>query len=173
MQEIWDIYDVNRIKTGKTMVRATDFEEGSYHLVVNLCIFNQEGQMLIQQRQKDKEGFPNCWDVSVAGSALVGESSQEAIMRELQEELGISLDLSQSRPHFTINFDHGFEDIFLLRVKDLDLKTLSLQKEEVQAVAWASKEKILEMIDQGIFIPYYKSKIELCFDMLDKYGSHQ
>ncbi len=70
MQEIWDIYDNQRIKTGRTMIRSHQFEEGDLHLVVHLCIFNTKGEMLIQQQQKDKEDFPNMWDISVGGSAF-------------------------------------------------------------------------------------------------------
>ncbi len=166
MVEIWDIYDWNRIKTGKTMLRGSEFENGALHLVVHLCIFNEKRQMLIQQRQKNKVGFPNYWDVSVGGSALAGETPQEAIMRECAEELGIGFDLKNQRPHFTVNFDHGFDDTFLILVKDFDLQLLNLQEEEVQDVKWANREDILQMMDQGSFVPYHKSKIELCFDMV-------
>jgi isopentenyldiphosphate isomerase len=44
--------------------------------------------------------------------------------------------------------------------------------EEVQRVKWATKEEILTMIDQEIFIPYRKSLIELLFDMRKYMGSH-
>ena len=36
--ELWDVYDSNRIKTSKTMVRGGSFEKGDYHLVVHICI---------------------------------------------------------------------------------------------------------------------------------------
>ena len=73
--ELWDVYDKDRIKTGKTMVRGAEFEPDSYHMVVHVCIFNSKGEMLIQQRQPFKEGFPNLWDVTVGGSATMGDSS--------------------------------------------------------------------------------------------------
>ncbi|MDF2608169.1 MAG: hydrolase [Bacillales bacterium] len=46
--ELWDIYDINRINTGKTLERGSKFEPGSYHLVVHICIFNSKGEMLIE-----------------------------------------------------------------------------------------------------------------------------
>ena len=54
--ELWDVYDVDRQLTGKTMVRGEPFEKGAYHIVVHICVFNSEGQMLIQQRQPFKHG---------------------------------------------------------------------------------------------------------------------
>ena len=170
--ELWDVYDVNRNKTGKTMVRGENFEEGAYHMVVHICIFNSKGEMLIQQRQPFKEGWPNLWDITVGGSAVQGDSSQTAAERELQEELGISLNLQGIRPNMTINFDRGFDDIYLIE-KDSDLSELKLQYEEVQNAKWATNEEIFEMIKAGQFIPYYDSLIQLFFDSRKKYGCHR
>lgn len=169
--ELWDVYDVNRNKTGRTMVRGEAFTDGDYHLVVHVCIFNSKGEMLIQQRQPFKEGWPNMWDISVGGSAVQGDSSQTAAEREVLEELGIKLDLQGIRPHFTFNFDRGFDDIYLI-VKDIDLSELNLQYEEVQNAKWATREEILQMIEKEEFIPYYPSLINLFFDTRKKYGCH-
>lgn len=169
--EFWDIYDVERLKTGETMVRGGEFPEGAYHMVVHVCIFNAKGEMLIQQRQSFKEGWPNLWDISVGGSAVSGDSSQSAAEREVQEELGLTIDLTGIRPHLTINFDKGFDDFYLIE-QDVDLSGLQLQYEEVQAVKWAGLEEILAMIEAGQFIPYYKSLIYFIFESRKKYGSH-
>ncbi len=89
--EIWDIYDVNRNKTNRTMVRGESFNEGDYHLVVHVCIFNSKGEMLIQQRQPFKSGWPNMWDFTASGSAVSGDTSQMAAEREVDEELGLKI----------------------------------------------------------------------------------
>lgn len=170
MVEYWDVYTMNRLKTGRVMERGAAFVEGAYHLVVHACVFNDKGEMLIQQRQKDKEGWPGYWDITVGGSALAGETSQEAVMRELKEELGLALDLAGVRPHFSITFDNGFDDTFLV-LQAVDVTKLVLQTEEVQAVRWASRDEILAMIDAGIFIPYFKSKIDMCFELVGQYGA--
>lgn len=54
------------------------------------------------------------WDISVGGSAVSGDSSQSAAEREVLEELGLKVDLQGVRPHFAINFDHGFDDVYLI-----------------------------------------------------------
>lgn len=169
--ELWDVYNMNREKTGETMVRGDDFEKGAYHLVVHVCIFNSEGKMLIQQRQSFKEGWPNLWDLTVGGSAVKGDSSQTAAERELFEELGIKLDLQGIRPNLTINSTYCFDDIYLVE-KEVSPDELSFQYEEVQDAKWATLEEILEMIEDGTFIPYYPSLIQFLFESRGKYGSH-
>ena len=169
--ELFDLYTADRVKTGRTMVRGGQTPEGFYRLVVHVCIFNLEGKMLIQQRQPFKKGWSNLWDVTVGGSAISGDSSRSAAERETLEELGLSIDLTDIRPTMTIYWEHGFDDYYAL-TQDVDLDALHLQCEEVQAVRWASLEEILQMIDNGRFIPYEKSQIELLFFRRNHRSSH-
>lgn len=170
--ELLDVYNIDRIKTGKIMTRGEEFKKGDYHLVVQACIFNSKGEMLIQQRQPFKEGWPNMWDITVGGSAAKGDTSQTAMERELYEEIGLKIDLQSVRPNFTVNFDVGFNDVYLIEM-DVDIDNLKLQYDEVQRVKWASIDEIFQKIDDGTFIPYYKSLIQLYFDSRKKYGCHQ
>lgn len=170
--ELWDIYNRDRTKSGKTMVRGGKFEKGAYHLVVHACVFNSKGEMLIQQRQPFKSGWSNMWDITVGGSAIFGETSQIAVERELFEEIGLKMNFQNIQPHLTINFDVGFDDIYLIE-KEIDINDLVLQYEEVQQVKWATEEEIFKKIDDGVFIPYHKSLIQLLFDMRKQYGCHQ
>lgn len=170
--ELWDVYNRDKTKSGKTMARGEKIEKGDYRLVVHACIFNSKGEMLIQQRQPFKSGWSNMWDITVGGSAIAGETSQTAIEREIFEELGLKINLQNVQPHLTINFDSGFDDVYLIE-KDLYVDDLVLQYEEVQQVKWATLDEILQKLDDGIFIPYYKSLIQLFFDMRNNYGCHQ
>lgn len=170
--ELWDVYNRDKTKTGKTMVRGEKIKKGSYRLVVHACIFNSKGEMLIQQRQPFKSGWPNMWDITIGGSAISGETSQTAIEREIFEEIGLKIDLQNIQPHLTINFDTGFDDVYLIE-REIDIKDIVLQYEEVQKVEWATLDEILQKIDNGIFIPYHKSLIQLFFDMRKNYGCHQ
>ena len=169
--ELFDLYTADREKTRQTMVRGEAVPEGLYRLVVHVCIFHPDGRMLIQQRQPFKKGWSNLWDVTVGGSAVSGDSSRSAAERETLEELGLSIDLSNVRPTLTIHWEHGFDDIYVLTLP-VDIHSLHLQYEEVQQVRWAAREEILQMIDDGRFIPYEKSLIELLFFRKDHRGSH-
>lgn len=172
--EYWDIYDVGRQKTGRTIQRGSRFEKGEFHMVVHVCIFNSNGEMLIQQRQPFKEDWSGMWDVTVGGSAVAGETSAQAAQREVSEEIGYKIDLSEIRPHLTINFNVGFDDIYIIE-DNIDISKLKLQYEEVKQVKWAARDEIIKMIDRGEFIPYHKSMIELLFAMYENipvYGTH-
>ncbi len=164
--ELWDLYTKDREKTGNLHRRKEPLPKDRFHLAVHVCIFNSENQLLIQQRQPFKKGWPNMWDVSVGGSAVAGDSSSQAAQREVFEELGIELDFSNERPFLTMNFSGGFDDFYLIE-QDIDLSTLRLQKEEVRQVRWAYKEEVLKMQAQGIMIPYWF--LDRLFDIRDSY----
>lgn len=167
--ELWDLYTEGRTPTGQTMLRGQPTPKGFYRLVVCVCLFNPKGEMLIQQRQHFKEGWPNHWDLTACGSAMAGDTSQSAAQRELFEEIGYAMDFGPIRPHLTINFPGGFGDYYLIQAEP-NLSELRLQAEEVQAVRWASRESIRQMIADGRFIPYRTSLIDLLFDMRSSYG---
>ena len=169
--EKWNLYTIDRVITNRVITRGDDIPKNLYHLVVHVCIFNAKNQMLIQQRQPFKSGWSNRWDVTVGGSAISGDTSQSAAEREVYEEIGYRLSLDGIRPALTINFDDGFDDFYLIQ-QDLEIDALKLQYEEVQSVKWASRDEILKMIQEEIFIPYQPSLIDLLFFMRDKKGAH-
>ena len=107
----------------------------------------------------------------MGGSAVTGDTSRTAAERETREELGLAIDLSDDRPTITLHWEHGFDDYYVL-TQAVDLNAMQLQYEEVQQVRWASKKEILQMIDDGSFIPYEKSLIELLFYRKDHRSAH-
>ena len=87
--ELWDLYTFDRRKTGETMTRGQRQPEGRFRQTVHVCLLDKAGEMLIQRRQPFMKGWPGLWDFTAGGSALAGESSQEAVGRKLLEELGV------------------------------------------------------------------------------------
>lgn len=170
--ELWDVYDIDRNKTGRTIQRGEKLPEGGFHLVVHVAVIGSDGRMLIQQRQPFKKGFSNLWDVTCGGSAVMGENSRQAAHRELFEEVGLEFDFEGVRPHFSVSYDEGFDDWYVI-FADPDISALKLQYEEVQAVRWAAPEEILELIDQGKFVPYFKGYISTIFATSHHLGTIQ
>lgn len=154
ISELLDLYDKDRNKHSETWERGTPLPDGMYVLVMHVCIINEEGEVLIQKRHPSKKIWPNRWDITCAGAVLSGETSREAAERELAEELGIYIDLSDERPRFTINYELGFDDFFLLR-HNVKIAELVLQKDEVIDAKWASQEEISAMMRDGSMIPYF------------------
>lgn len=167
--ELVDLYDENRVPLGRTAERYGKKEPGEYRVVVHVCVFDHQGRLLIQQRTPEKILWPDRWDVSIGGGVDAGETSRQAAEREFREELGYPLDLAGSRPFVTVNFPAGFDD-FYIAVRDLDLGELTLQKEEVRAVRWATREEVLALVESGAFIPYPKSFVEYLFDTRETFG---
>jgi len=152
--ELKDLYDVNRIPLNKVVTRGSSVAEGEYYMVVHICILNDKNELLIQHRQPFKNGWSNMWDISAAGGVLAGETSSMAAHRETLEEIGLDIDFTNIRPKFTFNFEHGFDDYYIIRKNIDDIDKLKLQKEEVKEVKWATKEEVLSMVDEGIMVRY-------------------
>lgn len=165
MPEVWDIYDENRIKTGRTMIRGNEIKNGDYHLVVHVCIFNSKGELLIQKRTLNKKSYPGMWDVSVGGSAILGDSSQTAAERETLEEIGLKINLQDKRPRITLNFKGGFDDVYLIEM-DVNIDELVLQEEEVSDVKWASLEEVLTLLKENKFVDYDENLIKFYFSWI-------
>ncbi len=162
MPEIIDLYTADRKKANRTHIRGTKHPDGLYSMVVHVCIFNAQNQMLLQQKS-DRKNKNNIWDFSAGGCSLSGETSRQAITRELFEELGISYDFSGEAPYLTTYYKDCFDDVYILRNLDVDVSTLTLQEAEVKAVKWATKEDIFALIDKKKFLPFTKDYIELLF----------
>ena len=166
--ELWDVYDSQRCRTGRTHRRGDPLPPGEYHLVVHICIFNSRGELLIQKRQPWKKGVPGYWDLSAAGSALAGDDSRRAAQREVQEELGLDLDFSEEDVRFTFHFPNGFDDYWMI-TRDVEISELSLQYEEVADAKWAGREDVARLVQQGSFVPYYF--IDRIFDIYEGTGA--
>lgn len=171
--ELWDVYDKNRNLTGKKIIRQgkEGLKENEYGLIVAIALFNKKGEMLIQQRQSTKASFPNLWEFSAGGHSISGENSQEAIGRELFEEIGYKHDFSNESPYLTINTEKNFCDYYIVIDDSVELSDLKLQQEEVQAITWATKREILQLLDENKFVPYSEGLIELLFFMYEN-GKH-
>ncbi len=169
MAEQWDVYDVNRQRTGRIIERPSAWGQEAYHLIIHVAIFDANHRMLIQRRSPRKHAWADLWDISSGGSALAGEESWQAAERETLEELGVQLNLKDIRPHFTINYTRGFDDFYTVETDDLDLSSLKLQDSEVAEVKWASHNEVCQMMQDGTFVPYFPGLIDLLWQVRDNY----
>ena len=93
MSELWDVYTIDRKLTGKKCLRGKQGElsEDEFHLWVMVWIKNpQSGKYLISLRSADKDTDPLKWE-TVAGHTIAGDTSLDAALREVYEEVGIRL----------------------------------------------------------------------------------
>jgi 8-oxo-dGTP pyrophosphatase MutT (NUDIX family) len=149
--ELWDVYDRERNLTGRFHRRGEPLQQGDYHMVIHVWLQNRKGQFLITKRSPNK-GFPNMWECT-GGSALAGDDSLSAAMREVKEETGLTLIPENGKVILSgISTDY-FYDIWVFQ-QDFELKEVVLLEGETCDVRYATAEEILKMQQEGIFVPY-------------------
>ena len=139
-----DIYDIDRNFTGRTHLRGTRWKKGEYGLVVCVWVHDGKGKLLMTRRAPEKT-FPGTWENS-GGAAKAGETSLQAIVRELREETGIrakaeDFELLGSGRDYNTHFDYyclcapvPIEDVVLLPGETDDAK-------------WVTFAQVHEMIE--------------------------
>ena len=158
--ELWDIYD----KDKKPTVKRNDWclKEGEYHLSVLGVIQRPDGKYLITKRAADKAWAPGWWEVS-GGAAIAGETSEEAVKREILEETG--LDVTNAEGGFLFSYhrenpgegDNYFVDVYKYHM-DFTEADIKLQTEETNAFQIADAAQLSEYDKQGIFLHYQSIK---------------
>lgn len=161
--EYWDIYDSNKQLTGRKMKRNDwILKDGEYHLSVLGVIMRPDGKYLITKRVMTKAWAPGWWEVS-GGAAIAGETSEEAVKREIKEETG--LDVSNAEGGFSFSYhrenpgegDNYFVDIYKY-VMDFDESDVKIQEEEAADFKIATLDEIKALADEGIFLHYNSIK---------------
>ena len=154
--ELWDVLDADGNKTGRFHERGKWLNPGDYHLVVHVWIKNSKGEFLISKRTPNKM-FPNLWECT-GGSAVAGDDSITAAMREVREELGVVLEPTSGRLFKRYRRDFGdgsgrFDDVWLFS-HETDIEKVVLQPDETCDAMWASEAQIRQLIDEEAFVPF-------------------
>ena len=161
--EYFDIVDEQGQPTGRICSRSEAHGKGLPHRTAHIWIAGSKdgaAGVLLQKRALTKESFPGAYDTSSAGHMQAGDAPKQAALRELWEELGIGaaedeleylgMIHNEYRKVFGGKAFHDNEYIFIYRLKkEVDEKTLSLQKEEVDSVAWFSIAEVAERLAAG------------------------
>jgi 8-oxo-dGTP diphosphatase len=157
--ERWDIYDADKNKTGRTMIR-NDFpmKDGDYHLSVLGIVTDGKGRFLITQRKADKAWAPLSWEVS-GGGVQAGETSEQAVRREVSEETGLKLDgadiifMSSYRSEGGPDHNNYFEDIYQVRL-DFTPEDVHIQASETENFRICGLNDVMLLGENGKFLHY-------------------
>lgn len=157
--ELWDIYDKNKQRTGRTMKRNDwCLKDGEYHLTVLGVVKRTDGKFLITQRTMDKSWAPGWWEVS-GGAAQAGEDSLDAIIREIKEETGLDVHNAKGGYCFTYQRenpgegDNYFADVYRFEM-DFEESDVRPQEKETLGFMIADLDQIKAFADEGIFLHY-------------------
>ena len=162
--EYTDLYDENKNLTGEKLFREKGTKlivpKGRYSCVVLAFIENSKGEFLFQMTSKRKK---NVW-ATTGGHVKSGQTSKEAIIEEIKEELGIDINEDEVKLFKTYKYDDAFKDVFYIK-KDIDINSLTYEKDEVEYVKYLTKDEILDLINNNGNIR--KTNIDAFLDIIN------
>lgn len=158
--ELLDIYNKNREKTGRTINRddSGQLKPGEYIAVGGALLINPNGQILLSKRSMTKPSHPGLWELN-GGCYQAGEEGNEAIVREVREEIGVNLDPKKGALLKTAQLDKFFKDLWAFRI-DVDISDLTFDTREVAEAKWASIEELISLRQNGAMIDSNQVSIE-------------
>lgn len=94
-----------------TMEKMEAHEKAALHRAFSVFIFNDRGELMLQQRAAHKYHSPLLWTNTCCSHQRKGESNIEAGKRRLREEMGFEVDLDE-KFHFVYKaeFDNGLTE---------------------------------------------------------------
>ena len=162
--ELFDILNPDGSKTGIVRERGVAHREGSLHGTVHMWIVRENEEsgydVLLQKRSACKDSNPGCYDISSAGHIMAGDEPLPAAVREMKEELGLTVkaeDLTFIGVHhgaFEAEFygkmfrDNELSSVYLY-TEPVEIKDLTLQESEVEEVIWMDYEECRKQVESG------------------------
>lgn len=159
--EYFDVYTPEGIPTKEKVERTAAHENGILHAAVHIYIYRKRDdryEILLQKRADDKDSFPSCYDTSCAGHVSSGDDFISTALKELREELGITISESKLIHAFDqlvekINvfysktfIDREYNKVYLLHY-DAPESAFIFQKEEISALKWIDADALLKELE--------------------------
>jgi 8-oxo-dGTP diphosphatase len=159
VEERIDIYTEDGTPTGRTLVRkGARLPEGEYMLYVLAIIQSEDGRFLITRRALDKRWAAGWWEVT-GGGVSAGETSAQAVVREVREETGLDVSGQPLVPvwrYRNVDLDRGdnyIVDIYHFHLS-FRLEDVRLQEREAIGCQLATREQIDALAADGVFLHY-------------------
>lgn len=152
MEYLDEVNENNEI-TGKKYLKDEFHNRGLWYREIIGIVMNQNNEILLQKRSPNKKDKPNLWEICF-GHVSSGETPEKSIIRELKEEINLSLDegdlihlgIEYTDEYYkeTRRFHKAFSYIYLIKTNKT-INEFKLQDEEVCDIKYIS---INELIDK-------------------------
>lgn len=161
-----DVVNDNNVVIGQ-VPKSELYDGPNNHRIVHVLIFNDQGELALQQRSRTVDFLPGYWTTVVGGHVQAGESPDQAARREMTEEIGVNIP-------FEILFEFVYEPPnvpgmkkFLTVYQAHYNGPFSPNLEKVERVEYFDLEKIKSMVDRN-----EKTHHELSIIISKIYGAH-
>lgn len=154
--EYLDILDENGNKTGEKDTRENIHKLGLLHSEVAAFIYTDTGKVILQKRKSNKATYAGVWSVT-GGHVFAGENNEEAIIREIKEEL--NLNIEKDKVIFVTTYkskkvkddaiNNKFFSIYNVEISENQFETIEIQKEELEDIKLFSIEEIESIMNSG------------------------
>ncbi len=148
--ELLDLYDEYNEALGTSKLRSAVHADGDWHRVVHIYVRNDAGQYLVHLRSPMKDGQANCWDTRFGGHVIAGHSDDETALREMEEEIGLQVKLSDLIPGGVRSYEGDWNkehSRIYYYCYNGDIKNLHFNDNEVVRVEWLSPEEIIDSME--------------------------
>lgn len=145
-QEIFDVVDEQDRVIGQAP-RDEAHARGLKHRAVHIFLFNERGEVFVQKRAATKDTFPGCYDSSASGHLETGEAYDDCALRELREELGVTVPPERLRKHFKISAcaATGWEFVWVYSVSG-DYQPV-VNRDEIEEGAFWTRARVETLIE--------------------------
>lgn len=151
--EIITLIDANNRVIGEVARSKMRFGQ-DYHRATYILIFDEQDQLIVQERTLSKSFCPGCIGITTGGVVASGESYMESAHRELQEELGFDAELEEHGEFYTEGDSFRiWGRVYSCQYIPEKHGPMTLQPDEVSAIYHLSIDDILNNTQNHQFTP--------------------
>ena len=129
------------------------------HRVVHVLVFSSTGDLFLQKRSMKKDVAAGKWDTSVGGHVSSGETLEEAVRREMEEELGIV----ENKLTFLYSYIHSnpYESELVSTYSCVYDGEIQFQQDEIDEVRPWSMDEIRAAMGKGTLSDNFEHEIKM------------